>query len=245
MKRSLLFAVLGFLGASAVLLGGCKPKAGASCKIETKEVCVSEKQALVCHDGKWEEMSCKGPNGCAKSGNESTCDQTVAEDKDVCNLVNDYVCSSDKKGMLECTKNRWSFVQSCLGDRACVMEQKKVTCDNSIANVGDDCREEDDYACTPDKKNALVCKGKKFGIASNCKGKNACRVTGDKATGFKVECDDSIANIGDPCDKEGHFACAPDEKQIVKCVGKKFIADDKCQKKQEKCAVKGELVGCY
>jgi hypothetical protein len=135
-------------------------------------------------------------------------------------------------------------VQSCLGERNCVMEQKKVTCDNSIANTGDACREEDDYACSPDKKVAVVCRSGKFTVASNCKGKNGCRVTGDKNTGFKVECDDSIANIGDPCDKEGHFACAPDEKQIVKCVGKKFAADDKC-KKQEKCAVKGELVGCY
>ena len=89
-----------------------------------------------------------------------------------------------------------------------------------------------------------MCRSGKFTVASNCKGKNACRVTGDKSAGFKVECDDSIANIGDPCDKESHFACAPDEKQIVKCVGKKFVADDKC-KSNEKCAVKGELVGCY
>jgi hypothetical protein len=244
MKRSLLIAVMCLAGAS-VLVSGCKPKAGATCKIETKEVCATEKQALVCHDSKWEEMTCRGPAGCTKTGNESACDQTVAEDKDVCNLVNDYVCSGDKKGMLECTKNHWSFVQSCLGDRGCVMEAKKVTCDNSIANTSDACREEDDYACSPDKKNALVCRSGKFTVASNCKGKNACRVTGDKSAGFKVECDDSIANFGDPCDKEGHFSCAPDEKQIVKCVGKKFVGDDKCTKKQEKCAVKGELVGCY
>ena len=243
MTRSLLFVCL-VGGATAGLLGGCKPKAGAGCKIETKEVCVDQKAALVCHDGKWEDMTCRGAAGCSKVGGEFSCDQTVAEDKDVCNLANDYVCSSDKKGMLECTKNHWTFVQSCLGERNCAMEAKKVTCDNSIANTGDACREEDDYACSPDKKTALVCRSQKFVIASNCKGKNACRVTGDKNTGFKVECDDSIANPGDPCDKEGHYACAPDEKQIVKCVGKKFVGDDKC-KKQEKCAVKGELVGCY
>ena len=110
MTRSLLTPRLPRRCASAALLGGCKPKAGASCKIETKEVCVDAKQALVCHDGKWEEMTCRGPSGCAKTGSESSCDQTVAEDKDVCNLVNDFVCSGDKKGMLECTKNRWTFV---------------------------------------------------------------------------------------------------------------------------------------
>ncbi len=243
MTRSLLLVAC-LAGASLFAAGGCKPKAGASCKIETKEVCVDAKQALACHDGKWEEMTCRGPAGCAKSGSEGACDQTVADDKDTCNLVNDYVCSSDKKSMLECTKNRWTMVQSCLGERNCVMEQKKVTCDNSIANAGEACREEDDYACSADKKNALVCKSGKFVVASNCKGKNLCRVTGDKAAGFKVECDDSTAAVGDPCDKEGHFACTVDERQIVKCVGKKFAGDDKCKAK-EKCMVKGELVGCY
>ncbi len=233
--------------ATIVLATSCKPKAGATCKIETKEVCVDAKQALVCHDGKWEDMTCRGPQGCAKNGSEGSCDQTVAEDKDVCNLNGDYVCTGDKKGMLECQKNKWTFVQSCLGDRACAMEAKKVTCDNSIANVGDACREEDDYACAPDKAAALVCRQGKFVVASNCKGKNRCRVTGDKGAGFKVECDDSIANVGDPCDKEGHYACAPDEKSIVKCKDKKFVQDDKCpgRSRQEKCQVRGELVGCY
>ena len=243
MTRSLL-TLLCIAGASVALLGGCKPKAGATCKIETKEVCVDAKQALVCHDGKWEDMTCRGPSGCAKNGNESSCDQTVAEDKDVCNLASDFVCSGDKKSMLECQRNRWTFSQSCLGERSCSMEQRKVICDNSTASAGDACREEDDYACSPDKKVALVCRSQKFTVANNCKGKNGCKIVGDKATGFKVECDDSIANIGDPCDKESHYACAPDEKQIVKCVSKKFVADDKC-KRNEKCAVKGELVGCY
>lgn len=228
-----------------MLFVGCKPKAGGSCKVEAKEVCIGDKQALSCHDGKWEEMNCKGASGCTKSGDGSVCDQSVAEDKDVCNLTGDFVCTGDKKGMLECQKNnRWSFVQSCLGDRGCAMEQHKVTCDNSIANAGDGCKEEEDYACTPDHKSAVVCKSGKFTLASNCKGKNACKVTGDKAAGFKVECDDSIAAAGDPCDKENHFACASDEKTILKCVGKKFTVEDKCRAK-EKCGVRGELVGCY
>jgi hypothetical protein len=232
------------LVALAALATGCRPKAGASCKIETKEVCLDEKEALACHDGTWEAMKCRGPSGCTKSGNEHICDQAVADENDVCNLANDFVCTADKKGMLECQKNRWSFVQSCLGERGCVMEQKKVTCDNSIANVGDACREEDDYACAPDMKAAVVCRAGKFETASPCKGDKGCRVTGDKATGFKVECDDSIANVGDPCEREGHYACAPDERSIVRCKDKRFVQDDKCRGK-EKCQVRGEQVGCY
>jgi hypothetical protein len=224
----------------------CKPKAGGSCKIELKEVCSDDKHALACHDGKWEEMQCRGPSGCAKNGSENNCDQTIAEDKDVCNVPDDHLCTADKKSMLECNRaKRWSFVQSCLGPRACVLDQKKVTCDNSIANAGDACTEPDDYACTGDGLTALVCKEGKFIVASNCKGKNHCKVGGDRTAGFKVECDDSIAVVGEPCEREGHYSCAMDEKSIVKCKDKKFVQDDKCTRRGEKCSVRGDLVGCY
>lgn len=230
--------------AAADAAAAAPPVAGAGCKIEMDESCTTERQALACHDGRWEEMICRGPSGCAKNAGKDACDQTVAEEKEVCNLDNDFVCSIDTKAMLQCTKNRWSFAQGCFGNRRCVLERNKVTCDNSIASLGDVCREEEDYACSPDAKNALVCRGGKFGLASQCNGKKACRVTGDKTAGFKVECDDSIATVGDPCDKEGHYSCSPDAKQIVKCTQRKYVADDKC-KRREKCAVKGEVVGCY
>jgi hypothetical protein len=236
----------GVLLVAAFVLGvaGCKPKAGGSCKIETKEVCADEKNALACHDGKWEELTCKGPEGCAKTSGEHACDQSVAEDKDVCNLADDYVCTADKKGMLQCVKNRWTLVQSCLGERACLMEKKKVTCDNSVANPGDACREEDDYACSPDRKAALACRAGKFVQASLCKGPKACRVTGSKDQGFKVECDDSIAAPGDACEKEEHFSCSNDERAILKCKNKRFDVEEKCKPK-EKCQIKGGSVGCY
>jgi hypothetical protein len=241
MIRTDLLAIAGI----AMTLVACKPKAGASCKTELKEACTGDKQALACHDGRWEEMTCRGPGGCSKSGSDFVCDQSIAEEKDVCNVVDVHLCTADKKAMLECGRNRrWSFVQACLGARGCSLADRKVTCDNSVANVGDTCTEEEDYACTADGNSALVCKSGKFAVASNCKGKNRCRVGGDKASGFKVECDDSIAVVGEPCEREGHYACAPDEKSIVRCKDKKFVADDKC-KKNDKCAVKGEQVGCY
>ena len=176
MKRGvLLIAVL--LSTSLV---ACKPKVGGSCKIETKEQCVDDKKALACHDGKWEELSCKGPEGCSKASGEHVCDQSLADDKDVCNLTDDYVCASDKKGMLQCTKNRWTLVQSCLGDRACSTEKKKVICDNSVSKEGDICRETDDYACSTDSKTALVCKNNVFVQSGLCKGgfRTGCKITG-------------------------------------------------------------------
>lgn len=242
MKRELLLAAAVALLSGS--LGACKPKAGGSCKIETKEVCVEDAKALACHDGKWEEIACRGPDGCVKNGGEHICDQSVAEDGDACNLADDYVCTGDKKGMLQCTKNKWTLVQSCLGERACVMEKKKVTCDNSVANVGDACREEEDYACSPDKKAALACRKGQFVQASLCKGPKGCRVTGSKEQGFKVECDDSVAAAGDACEKEEHFSCSADERTILRCRNKKFELEEKC-KAREKCQIRGGQVGCY
>jgi hypothetical protein len=239
MKRELLLAGTLILAAAA-----CKPKAGGSCKIETKEVCLEDRKALACHDGKWEEMSCRGPDGCTKASGEFACDQTVAEEKDVCNLADDHVCTGDKRGMLQCSKNKWVLVQSCLGERSCVMEKKRITCDNSVANLGDNCREEEDYACSPDKKAALACRGGKFVQASLCKGPKACRVSGNKEQGYKVECDDSVAVAGDPCEKEEHFSCTSDERTILKCRSKKFEVEDRCKPK-EKCQIRGGQVGCY
>lgn len=236
-----------FLSASVVALfaASCKPKPGASCKIELREYCADDnKHALACHDGKWEEIACKGPDGCAKKGNDFVCDQSIAEEKDLCNLPDDFVCTPDKKGMLQCVKHKWTFVQGCLGERGCALESKRVTCDNSVAQAGDVCREEEDYACSPDKKAALVCRSNKFVQVNLCKGPKGCRITGDKNAGYKVECDDSIAAPGDACEKEEHYSCSADEKMILKCKGKKFDVEEKCRPK-EKCQIRGGQVGCY
>jgi hypothetical protein len=239
MKHLPSLALLLVLSAAA-----CKPKAGASCKLDAKEVCVEDKKALACHDGKWEELTCRGPEGCSKSSGEHVCDQSVADDKEACNLADDFVCSADKKAMLQCQKNRWTLVQNCLGDRACAIEKKRVTCDNSVANLGDVCREEDDYACAPDKKSALVCRGGKFVYASQCKGAKGCKVAGGQGQPYKVECDDSIAAPGDACEREEHFSCSSDEKSILRCRGKKFELEEKC-KGRDRCQIRNGMAGCF
>lgn len=238
MKRIWLLCLL-------TIAAGCKPKAGGTCKLEAKEICVGDKTALACHDGKWEEMPCRGSAGCSKSGKEDLCDQSAANEKDTCNLPSDVLCTDDKKAMLECKGNKWTASQSCLGVRGCTMlEPKKVSCDNTVANPGEPCRDENDYACSPDAKTVVVCHDKKFTTGAICRGKGGCRVTGEKGD-TKVECDDSVARVGDPCEKEGHYSCADDEKTIVKCKGKKYEVDDTCKRKGEKCSVRGDLVGCY
>lgn len=221
------------------------PAPGAECPIEAKEVCLGSAQALACHGGRWEPMTCRGSRGCTKRASEDSCDQSVAEENDVCNLPGDLVCTADERAMLGCRNHRWTLDQRCLGDRKCVLAAMKVTCDNSLASVGDRCREEDDYACAlPDRTSALACRGGAFVVAAHCRGPKACRIVGDQATGVGVQCDDSIASLGEACDKAEHYSCSADGRQIVKCDGRRIVADDKC-KGREKCAIRGGTVGCY
>lgn len=232
------------LALAIVAAAGCKPKVGGSCKIELKETCSSDKQALACHDGRWDLLACRGSGGCSKAGRQDVCDQSAATEKDTCNLASDFVCTDDKKAMLECKANKWTSVQTCLGARGCTMEAKKVNCDNTVANVGDPCREENDFACAPDGKTAVVCRGGKFTASSVCRARNGCKVANEKGR-LEIECDDSIARAGDPCEKEAHFACSEDEKAILKCRDHKFGVDETCKRRTEKCVVRGELIGCY
>ncbi len=234
--------------ATLSLLSACKPKAGGACKLEAKEICAGDKQALACHEGKWEEIACKGPGGCNsnRGAAERVCDQSVVDETDACSLAKDVVCSQDKKGMLECKDRHWTFLQSCLGARGCTTEPKRVVCDNSIAKVDDACREAEDSACSGDGKSALACRGGKFVVVSLCKGPKGCAINPDpkKPGSSKVDCDDTVAGLGEPCEKESHYACAGDERSVVKCVGKKWVQDEKCRTK-EKCSIRGEQAGCY
>lgn len=232
---SALLAVAALLSA----LPGCKPKPGGSCKSEGAESCLDEKRALACHDGKWEEMPCRGAKGCLSASGVDQCDQSLAEANDTCNLTDDFVCASDKRTMLSCKKHRWTVAQSCLGAKGCSVAQRVVKCDNSVAAAGDTCSEEDDHACTPDSKAALVCRSGKFIESGPCKGALGCRVTGDK-----IECDDTAASLGDPCAPEGNLVCALDGTMILRCAKKAYVADEKCRSKR-KCGVERGVIACY
>ena len=168
----------------------------------------------------------------------------VVVDPAVCDLEGDFICSPEKNGLLECVNKRWTPVQTCLGARACSMEEKKVSCDNSRANERDACREEDDYACALDQKAALVCKQGHFSLAGLCQGPKGCAITGSKEAGFKVACDDSIASAGDHCPKVDHYSCSADGHTILKCRNETYEVEDKCRAK-EACEVRSGEVGCY
>jgi hypothetical protein len=217
-------------------LVSCKEKVGGKCSVAEKEICQEKSTALACHDGKWEEMKCKGPAGCVK-GNPDSCDQSAADDGDVCNLKDDVVCTTDKKAMLRCEGYKWTVAQKCGGANACAVQAKVVKCDNSLADLGDKCTTDNDYACTSDHKGSLVCRGKKFESAGACRGPKGCRVNGDK-----IECDESVAQEGELCEHDGAPACSTDFKAILVCRDKKWKLDQPC--KRTPCKVVGNTIDC-
>ncbi len=82
---------------------------------------------------------------------------------------------------------------------------------------------------------AFVCVDSKW-MALECRGPNACRVTGSS-----VDCDQSLANLNDACDEEGNYACTVDKKASLKCVGKKWTMDEQCP---NSCSVSSTEVAC-
>lgn len=236
-KRALTASIV---AASLVALAACTPKAGGTCKAEGKEFCEGKNAGLVCSGAKWEAIKCKGPKGCAPAG-DGECDQSVADEGDRCGLETDHACSADKKFVVACKNKKWTKVSACPGPAGCERVDKDVKCDNSVAAIGDACVVEKDYACTADKKSTVVCKGGKFEAGTPCKGPKGCAVTPGK-----VHCDDSVADLGDPCEKKGDgdkYACATDAKSALKCDGGKFVLQEKCKGK-DTCKVLPEGVGC-
>ena len=237
MWRGLLALTLALCAAAV----GCKPKEGGDCKIDTKQACVDPKTAIACHGGKWEKELCKGPKGCVTNGSDGECDQSIAEKDDVCNLAEDHACAPDKKSMVRCVKYKFATVETCSGPLGCERTEKEARCDNSTAAAGDPCTEDNDHACSVDGKTMLLCKGGKFEERLACKGKNGCSLNGSA-----VRCDDSVAALGDACESspgKDHYACAQDNRSMLKCIDGKFIQAEKCRSR-ETCKLLSDGFAC-
>lgn len=133
-----------------------------------------------------------------------------------------------------------TFVEvACPGPLGCSKYQDHANCDTSVANAGETCMGEDDeYACSPDKKHALVCKGGKFAPYLECRGKAGCAMLGRT-----VSCDTSVAEKGDPCNTQGAVACGGDQKHMLICRDGKFDIYRYCRG-QYGCFNKGETPSC-
>lgn len=122
-----------------------------------------------------------------------------------------------KKTALACRAGTYAAV-ACNGAGGCSKYKDHANCDTSVASAGDACMGEDDeYACSADKKRVLLCKGGKFEALLECRGQAGCAISGKAFT-----CDNSVAEKGDVCKALGANACSADEKQLLVCRDGKF-----------------------
>jgi hypothetical protein len=77
-----------------------------------------------------------------------------------------------------------------MGPKGCRTMGKTNRCDVSISDESSSC-EGSDYACTPDKKKVMQCKGNKWTKVKDCDGKKGCHFEGNK-----VFCDEEDEGPG-------------------------------------------------
>lgn len=148
------------------------------------------------------------------------------------------ICSGPNEA-LACQGGKYVAV-GCNGPRGCTKFEKHANCDTSKAPVGASCMAETDeeYACTADKKRALVCKSAKFQLYLECRGPAGCSVDGRT-----VSCDTSLAAKGDPCKTPNALACGDDGKELFMCRDGKFERHRFCRGKRG-CTVKEDAPSC-
>jgi len=233
--------ILLILSATAALsLPSCKPSAGSSCdKGEAR--CLDAKRELICQAGRFIESPCSGPGGCRQTEKGISCDFTGNQAGDRCSSDEEGAATcSTKDGMLACHGGLYALVP-CRGPHGCENADGRAFCDTSIGEPGDWCSDDNLKACSGDRSQVLICKQHTMQRFYLCRGENGC-----VSSAGKLNCDTSIAKLGDACDKklEGQaFACTPDASEILVCKGGAFVLDETC-KSGQKCSVLGLSTKC-
>lgn len=229
----------------AVGLVNCrgKPVAGGKCTVVGKYVCSDPSSALLCQGGTFVNLPCRGPKGCTGRGSSSECDDDLASEGDAClsTLNESYACSVDHKKELVCKDGKFQLARTCKGPKSCAIQGDTVHCDDSLIDVGDVCMEETgdaNYACTPDRKTEVVCRGNKAEISNTCRGNKGCWIEGDT-----IHCDQDKGREGDVCRPVDNHSCSEDARSELKCAANGHWAKQRdCR--HDGCKVKGNEVWC-
>lgn len=147
---------------------------GDRCSGEGSACAVDGKRMLSCQGGRYAmKWNCRGPAGCKDSGDgQLHCDFSIAEVGDACDSEGG-ACTADGKQLLRCEEGKFAAQSLCRGPKGCKDEGTTLSCDSSLAEVGDPC-DPDDGACAVDGKAFLECKEGKYAATQRC----ACVVEG-------------------------------------------------------------------
>lgn len=210
---------------SAVVCDNSIAQAGDGCDLEDDAACSIDKKAMLkCRSFKFTPvLSCKGAKSCQILGSNINCDDSVADDGDPCTKVKDAACGTDMKALLLCDGKKFNTTSKCRGPNGCRVVGTSIKCDTTVSVLGDQCGEEDSYACSSDKKQMLVCRAGKMKVSSFCRGPKSCYVQGNL-----VRCDKGYAVEDDPCAQAGAAACSLDGRAELQCVNERMVKTRRC-----------------
>jgi hypothetical protein len=143
-------------------------------------VCAGSDAMLACHDRKFERVPCRGPRGCAMLGEQPSCDQSIAEAGESCKKAGAQACSVDGNQVLLCSEGKLTMQYVCRGQGRCSSTGGKLSCDQTIARLGDGCDKKlsGHIACSEDKKALITCQNERFVSSEKCKPGTLCSVLG-------------------------------------------------------------------
>ena len=244
MRRRALVLFLVLLSLTVLACKKKAPKAGDICTKEGDFVCAAETKRMVCMSGKYVEESCtectqkKGLNsssysyaGCHAIG--------VGPEGSACPAEGSFDC--DGTQFVKCINGTYHHFK-CGGADGCKSKPGAVVCDTSVGTAGDACAEEDNPACSPDKKNMLHCKGGKLVAERTCKGPKSCTIEQKPGETFSINCDTSLGDVGDVCVQGG--ACSSDKSSVVLCKDNKYVLGTKCRGADPHCVDDGTKIHC-
>lgn len=220
------------LAAILLLLVACKSKAapGVKCEKPNAAVCQDNTTALLCRDGTWDSIPCRGSAGCRQTdqgSKELKCDDSLASEGEGCILADHHACSTDQKRALVCKDKKFQLWLHCRGAKGCTSTGNMVTCDSSLSESGDPCNTPGGFGCSTDHKVLMICRDGKWGAVSSCRGPDGCKFTEAQ----RAICDDTVAMEGDPCDTPGERTCSVDKKAELECRDKKYVKKRDCKRK--------------
>ncbi len=223
---------------------------GDPCVAENTGACsVDGKAKLLCQNGKLAFVTrCAGEGCVVDDRGEAHCENPFAKEGDVC--IKGSACTEDGTAELACTAGKMVPFHPCRGRKQCISIKTSPNCDRSVGMVGEPCDANDPelaVACDPKGDIILVCKGGKLVPGPTCKGKFKCDVNSygrDGRSHYQAGCDQSLAELGDACLKEGGLACSGDLKSRLTCTAGVFALDKACKKGCELAAADGTKFDC-
>jgi len=217
----------------------CTPSAGSSCE-KGEARCLDGTRQLACQNDKFIETPCRGPGGCALGERGTSCDFSKNQAGDPCSSDDEgaALCAG-REQMIACRGGKYQLVP-CRGPKGCVDESGFALCDQSVAELGDVCKDESKKACAADGKSVLICSSARMDRLFWCRGERGC-----SSAGGKLDCDMSRARADDPCDKtmEGSISCSEDGSSTLLCKSESFVHDATCKPKS-RCISQGTSTGC-